>query len=364
MKLVDYFKYFLTRIRLNRYQSDNLKAEHEKLRELLKKDGGLSDIFVDTFLQGSYRRSTIIKPTNDEKPDVDIIVVTNLDKDICTPENALNTFKDFLDEHYEDKHEKQGRSIGIYLDDVDLDLVVTSAPSESQKDILKQFGEISNLNIEDFEKELINKTFNSVYESAKKTKEFFEKSSSQEWKLEPLYIPDRDADEWKQTHPLEQIRWTIEKNNNTNKHYVNVVKALKWWKKEKYPDTKHPKSYPFEHFIGECCPDGIGSVAEGITLTLENMAKIEDKPVLPDRGVPEHDVFARIKDEEYEKFHSQVSEAAVIARDAFDSDDKDHSITKWKELFGSNFDNPLPESKAGGYSERTEKSPTDKGRFG
>lgn len=364
MKCVENFKYFLTRIRLNKYQADNLKAEHVNLRELLEKDEELSDIVVATFLQGSYRRSTIIKPRDGENPDVDIIVVTNLNKDVYTPEKALDEFIDFLDEHYKGKHEKQGRSIGIYLDDVDMDLVVTSAPSESQKEILKQFGAISNLSIEEIDNELINKTFKSEYTSAKENSAFFEKSvDTEEWKLEPLYIPDRDADEWKQTHPLEQIRWTIEKNNNTNKHYVNVVKALKWWKKENYPDSKHPKSYPLEHFIGCCCPNGIGSVAEGITLTLESMAKYENKPKLWDHGVPTHDVFARISPEEYEEFHSQVKNASFIARDALNSDDIEYSIGEWKKLFGSNFENPNLE-KNGGYSTRTEKSGYDKGRFG
>lgn len=53
--------------------------------------------------------------------------------------------------------------------------------------------------------------------------------------LEPLYIPDRDADSWEKTHPLEQISWTQQKNARCNGHYVNIVKCLKWWRKEKYP---------------------------------------------------------------------------------------------------------------------------------
>ncbi len=77
-------------------------------------------------------------------------------------------------------------------------------------------------------------------------------------------IMNREAEKWDKTHPLEQIRWTAEKNRNCNTHYVNVVKALKWWRKTQYPDMKHPKSYPLEHFIGDCCPDGITSVAEGV----------------------------------------------------------------------------------------------------
>lgn len=372
MELPSYFIDFLSEIRLTPTQVEDLINGHETLRELLRKDEKLSDIIVVTFLQGSYRRSTIIKPKDNENPDVDIVVVTNLDKELCTPEDAHNKFIPFLEENYYNKYQIQGRSIGICLDSVDLDLVITTAPSESQKEILKNYEIISNVNIEDIENEITIKSFNSKYRNAIKTKEFFGKlEDSPKWKDEPLYIPDREANDWKPTHPLEQIRWTIEKNDNTNKHYVNVVKALKWWRKEKYANFKHPKSYSLEHFIGECCPDDVASVAEGVTLTLENMKSHFTKPYLPDHGVPEHDVFGRITDEEYSEFHLHVSDAADIAREAMDSDDKNHSISKWKELFGNEFDpyrkdknnrNGNGGNKKREYTKRTEKSKGIPGR--
>jgi hypothetical protein len=108
-----------------------------------------------------------------------------------------------------------------------------------------------------------------------------------EWQLSPLRIPDRDADEWDDTHPLEQIKWTWAKNAACNGHYVNVVKAFKWYRRINYTTPKYPKGYPVEHLIGQCCPDGITSVAEGVTLTLEaitanyrSYARAEQAPVL------------------------------------------------------------------------------------
>lgn len=369
MKLPSYFGDFLTEIRLTQEQKDSLKTEHKTLRKLLKEDEKLSDIFVDTFLQGSYRRGTIIQPT-DNNPDVDVIVVTNLDKDKCTPDDAFNKFKPFLEEHYKDKYRRQGRSIGIFLDDVDIDLVVTAAPSESQKNITKQYKEISNilsdLNIEDIENGISSKPYEPLFKISEKANNFIEKSTdSPEWKIEPLYIPDREENTWKKTNPFEQIRWTREKNNKTNKHYVNVVKALKWWRKEKYPDSEHPKSYPFEHLIGDCCPNDINYVAEGITCSLERIAEIKKKPRLDDRGVPEHDVFSRITPEEYEEFHSQVSDAAIIAREALNSEDPNESIIKWKSLFGDKFRDPPQENENSGYpGGRTSKSRRSRGRYG
>ena len=265
-----YFKDFLSNIRLSDNQVNDLKTGHTTLRKRLEEDETLSKIIISTFLQGSYRRSTAVKPKNGNKSDVDVIVVTKLDSEEYTPEEALNLFVPFLEKHYKDKYRIQGRSIGISLSYVDLDIVPTSAPSESETGVLQDEAIISEYTIEDFQQKLLTKSFsNALLES---TYNIFCRSDSQpQWKSEPLLIPDREAEKWDKTHPLEQIRWTVEKNKNCNTHYINVVKALKWWRKTQYPDMKHPKSYPLEHFIGDCCPDDIKSVAEGVVLTLENI---------------------------------------------------------------------------------------------
>jgi predicted nucleotidyltransferase len=359
MQLPTYFRDFLKGIRLTENQINELKTGHKTLRNRLEKDEDLSKIIVSTFLQGSYRRSTAIRPKGDNRSDVDVIVVTKLDKDEYTPGEALKIFIPFLEKYYKDKYRVQGRSLGINLSYVDLDIVITAAPSESEEGILKTSAIQSIYSIEDFTDDLL---FNESVSYSKKlalneSRDFFSASKdSPQWKLEPLYIPDRDVEEWKPTHPLEQIRWTVEKNKKCNGHYVNVVKALKWWRKIKYPDISQPKSYPLEHFIGDCCPDGIDSVADGIVLTLERVVNnYLEKPFLPDRGVPEHDVFARVTIQDYSKFYEQVKVAAKIAREALDLNDIKSSAIKWRELFGDKFP-PPPEDTNKGFTKRTEKS--------
>jgi len=70
---------------------------------------------VSDFLQGSYRRYTAVRPKDGKRADVDIVVVTNLDEQKHTPQQAMNLFKPFLDQHYTAKWHFQGRSIGIEL---------------------------------------------------------------------------------------------------------------------------------------------------------------------------------------------------------------------------------------------------------
>ncbi|WP_429086394.1 SMODS domain-containing nucleotidyltransferase [Brassicibacter mesophilus] len=362
-----YFKDFLSNIRLTDNQVRDLKTGHTTLRKRLEEDETLSEIIVSTFLQGSYRRSTAVKPKNGNKSDVDVIVVTKLDSEEYTPEEALNMFIPFLDKYYKDKYRIQGRSIGISLSYVDLDIVPTSAPSESETGILQDNAIISEYTIEDFQQKSLMKSFDkNLFESVYNI--FCESDSEPQWKSEPLLIPDREAEKWDETHPLEQIRWTVEKNKNCNSHYINVVKALKWWRKTQYPDVKHPKSYPLEHLIGDCCPDGINSVAEGIVLTLEKIvAEHPTKPFLADRGVPEHDVFERITDDEYSDFYDTVCDAAIVSREAFDCTELYDSVCKWRELLGSEFP-PAPEpsktNSTTGFTARTEKSTAiPEGRF-
>ena len=139
--LPTYFSDYLKNIRMTDNQIQECKTGHETLRRRLAEDEDLGPIIVDTFLQGSYKRNTAIRPSGDKgKSDVDVIVVTTLDKDAETPDKALERFRPFLKKWYDGKFRKQGRSWGIELSYVDLDLVVTSAPSEAAKSFYKNFG--------------------------------------------------------------------------------------------------------------------------------------------------------------------------------------------------------------------------------
>ncbi|MEK4197968.1 SMODS domain-containing nucleotidyltransferase [Cytobacillus sp. FSL K6-0265] len=358
MEVKTYFNDFLSNIRLTKNQESNLKSGHSTLRQRLLEDEEISSIIVSTFLQGSYRRATAVRPKNGNRSDVDVIVVTNLDADEYTPQEALDLFIPFLDKYYEGKYKMQGRSIGIELSHVELDLVITSAPSESQKELLTTESVLNSFSIDELENWSLSKSWRFNNQLA---------ADEPAWKTEPLLIPDREAGKWEKTDPLAQIKWTWNKNADCNKHYVNVVKALKWWKKLN-PDPKYPKGYPLEHLVGTCCPDGIDSVAEGVTFTLENIvSEYPEKPALKDHGVPEHDVFKRITEEEYEEFYDLVMEAASLARQALDSTDKVESIELWRELFGSKFPEPPSSAKKSqnGFTPRTEQtSSVSGGRFG
>ena len=370
MELNSYFNDLLSDIRPTQAQRKNLQDAHRHLKERLEHDEDLNPKIVTVFLQGSYRRSTATRPQGDDKLDVDMVVVTRLPHDeYPNPEDAMDAFVPFLEKHYKGKWEKKGRSLGIEMSDVKIDLVIASAPSEEEtytSDFIQGY-----LTLDDI--------FDKQTQNSDGTQSLSDMHGDEaKWKSEPLYIPDREAQQWQRTHPLEQIRWTTGKNRRTNGHYVNIVRLVKWWWRTKYPELKYPKGYPLEHIVGDCCPDGMTSIAEGFTLTLEEMhrrfetyAFTSRVPFLSDRGVPEHNVLKRLSPTEFAAFHGGMGEAAKTARDALNEQDASKSANLWRDLFGSKFPSPPPSGSSGatagaatgGYTQRTKQTRIGGGRF-
>ncbi|MCB9741770.1 MAG: nucleotidyltransferase [Alphaproteobacteria bacterium] len=380
MDLPTDFKTFLQEIRPTSNMRKDLQTGHKTLRRRLRADADLAPIIVSDFLQGSYRRHTAVRPTGGKRSDVDIIVVTKLDEAEYGPVEAMDLFEPFLKKHYDRKWRRQGRSFGIELSYVDLDLVITSAPSESEVGILTAEAVTNGEILDEDSPEVGMWRLNAHWLSEVSrfgridADEIIKKAAAEpEWKPMPLRIPDREAGVWEDTHPLQQIIWTRDKNAATNGHFVNVVKCIKWWRLVNHDEPKHPKGFPLERLVGEHCPDGLSSVAEGVTLTLEGIQTAYSayvalglKPSLPDYGVPAHDVFGRINAEDFAAFYEQIKEGAALARRALDEEDRTKSGNLWRDLFGTKF--PLPpdnggSAKKGGFTEPTEAAVPGTGRF-
>lgn len=346
MELPTAFKTFLQDIRPTQSQRDDFKRGHTLLRERLLADQSLNDVIVTVFLQGSYRRATAIRPHDGVRSDVDLVVVTNLDRRHVTPDDALSRFVPFMRKHYGGKWRRNERSLGIELSQVDLDLVVTSSPPAV---------------------ELVRK---EALASVLDEDEFPSPGEAAAWKTEPLWIPNRQNDRWEPTHPLRQLAETRAKNARCNGHFVNVVKAIKWWKRQGDSMPKHPRSYPLERLVFEYCPDGIKSVGEGLARTFETLVAYgaAGVPFLENPGVsPAQNVMARVPAADFQAFIERARGAARLARRALDSSDEATSAGLWRELLGPRFPGAPgggSGSTPGGFSPRTDVSDPPGGRFG
>jgi hypothetical protein len=337
------FDTFLENIRLPKELRDECQKAHVELRAKLMADSDLQPIIVSTFLQGSYRRNTGTKPYGDDgHVDVDVVVVTTLDPRRYTPDIVVTRFTPFLGREYPGQWEPSDRSIKISPTDysITLDMVITAAPSEVETELIKAMdpefqmearGELDRRPV------LLSEAFERLQKAARLA----------QWQREPLLIPSRDLKRWVPTHPLEQIRWTAEKNDRTQGHYVNVVKAVKWWRKL-HPAGDYPKGYPLEHLVGNTCPNDIETVANGVTRVFE---QIRDNyrmyvvtgsvPEMPDRGVPAANVFRRITPEQFATFWKLAEGAADEARAALDAETNPESAQRWRNLLGNEFPEPV-----------------------
>ncbi len=349
MEIPSYFNSFLAKIRPQEDHRNALKGAHKEVRRRLKNDKKMSDLIVNTFLQGSYRRSTAIRLHEGKRVDIDVVIVTKIHESTA-PEQAMAAFKPFLDKHYPADWKTKDRCIRIAIGSVDVDLVITSAPSESNQETLKSAsGSDDNELKESSERRLAPARVGpSQGRGCRLMVGMLKRAQAEDrWRLEPLKIPDCDAEKWEDTNPLEQIKWTRHKNAICNGQYINVVKAIKWWHRINNNVPKYPKGYSLEHLVGVCCPDGIEYVATGVTLTLENIVRNlaghyaeGTVPKFKHYGAPDSNVWHRVTPEHFRSFYGEVKEAAAIARRAFDAHSMRESAIIWAELFGSSFPSP------------------------
>lgn len=374
--LPSYFDKFIGNIKLTKSQDEDAKEGHTTLQERLENDPDLKPIVIATFLQGSYRRGTCVKPHNGKRADVDVVVVTNLSKDdYPDPEPVFRDFFiPFAERYYPGKVEKdRDHSIGISLSEVDLDLVPTSAPSQALRKMVESDAIRSQITLDDpqardlrFNEWWINP---SRRPSIREASQILAKAAaSPEWQSEPLLIPNRTKDAWERTDPIEQLKRTQGKNALCLFHFLDVVRAIRWWRRLN-PTPRYPKGYPAEHLVWLTCPNGITSVAEGVTRSLEGIrdqfasyAKGGTVPIIPDHGVPEHNVLERLSGEDFRQFHALATKAAGVARTALDCNGKD-GVPLWRALFGAEFPDD-PDKGQGGYPKPTGPATAVPSRFG
>ena len=159
----------------------------------------------------------------------------------------------------------------------------------------------------------------------------------------PLWIPDRDARQWVQTHPKGQIAAATSKNRVTNGYYVQTVKLLKAWRDRLSTEKSKPKSYILETLVHQMIglplshAGAVVSVLEGIQTNFGHYRGTGIVPQIPDPGYSSINVAKRWATGDFDAFLEQVKSAAETARKAFDATDETESRRLWRKLFGSTF---------------------------
>jgi len=270
-------------------------SAHRALRKFLRKHSVFGKVHVDTFLSGSYKRDTAIRPATkegeEERPDVDIIVVTGhaLSDE---PKDVLDLLYQTLKEQYDDIR-KQARSVRISTASADMDAVPIIAPQGLEG---------------------------------------------------TLYIPDRKLDQWLVTNPPQHTAWTTEVNEASGGRFKPLVKLMKWWRRENPTIGKKPKGFVIECIVAECMDLEETQYADLFLGTLEEVGArykidvlLERVPYIDDPGVPGNSVTDGITFDSFEGFYNKAKAHAELGRRAQSEQDLDKALALWREIFGSRF---------------------------
>ena len=288
MELAADFKAFVSSLEPSESHVAAAKAAHEKVREELRTDSESKAAHKDTFLSGSYARHTAINDIND----VDVICVLDLDKSITDPEVVLAWIESVLRRYYKET-KRQGRSVG----------------AQAAKGVWLDIVPATPISADDG----------------------------------PLWIPDREARQWVQTHPKGQIAAASDKNKVTNGYYVQVVKLMKSWRDGLPTESCKVKSYILETLVhgsigySSSHAAAVVNVLEGVERSYGAYRGTNTVPTIADPGYPSVNVAKRWEPAEFNDFMAQVKAAAVTARKALDSKDEPESRRLWRQLFGPRF---------------------------
>lgn len=289
------FNDFLNEIEPSPTTKSDASEGHTRVRDQLKSDSIFKSYYVNSFLSGSYKRDTAIRPRKIKnelsRPDVDIIVETNHSL-TDHPQAVIDLFYDVLMRKYTDIR-KQNRSIGIKTDKVDMDIVP----------IIKSYG---------------------IHEN--------------------LYIPDKTKEQWIITNPSKHTSWTSEVNQNSEGRFKPLVKLMKWWRRHNQTISKKPKGFVIECIVEECMDMQQSQYGELFVGTLERIVEkyahyvlAGELPYIQDPGVPSNSVTNGMTFSAFEGFYNKAKSHAIVGREAINETDSEESIKKWRILFGERF---------------------------
>ncbi|NTU61546.1 MAG: nucleotidyltransferase [Caldiserica bacterium] len=269
----------------------NCSYAHSSVREFLRTHSSFKNRWKADFLTGSYARSTAIRPkkTGDdiERPDVDIIVVTNFSQN-DHPDDVLEELSTAIKDGYTVERINK-RSVRVVTSYAEIDLVPT----------------IDSV---------------SAY-----------------------LIPDRDLGHWKWTNPPAHTDWSRDQNDAFNGRFKPLVKLFKWWRRENQ-SSKRPKGFVLEVLVSKHAPLNESHFGEAIAKMLESiyasygfLAERNIKPTIDDPGLPGNDILSKVSLTDWKSFIEKVRVHASYARQAQNEEDLEEATRLWRKLFGDRF---------------------------
>lgn len=279
------------------------KSAHTAIRNALISDEDYGESVLRTFLGGSYRRKTAIRPVakggDTDRPDVDIYVVVEGTTSTCSPSDLVNDLYNALNRHrralYITKLKRNRCSIAISTNKADMDV----SP-------------------------LLDRGHDGYYR-----------------------IGNRNSGEWYATDPEAHTDWSAEVNADAGLRFNPMVKLMKWSRRQNPTISKHPKSIGLEALVAKHMPMNESHYGVLIHDTFDDIVAVYSLhsllgtcPSLDDPAVNGGNLLGGVSGAAWSGFYDKVKYLRDEAAKALDADDQSVATKHWRRVFGPRFPSP------------------------
>lgn len=298
------FTELITDITPSTTTNNRSSSAHSNVRNELLADGTYGPEIITTFLGGSYKRKTAIRPVtkngDTERPDVDIYVVVKGNTFTRTPEDLIEDLFWALDRNrgvLNITRLKRNRcSIAVSTNSADMDV----SP-------------------------FLDRQISGLYR-----------------------IGNRHTGEWYYTDPVEHTDWSARVNKAVGGRFNPMVKLGKWSRREFPTLYKHPKSIALEALIAKHMNANLTHYGE---LTYELYRSIVDAyavhrvigscPHLDDPAIDGGNLLSGVSGEAFAAFYDKAKYFRDQALKGLEAEDQDVATKHWRRIFGSRFPGPV-----------------------
>lgn len=302
MNLNWYFDELKSAIEPDTKYKKHAQEADDPVREHLRSDVSFADYYANSFLYGSYARSTAIGNIKD----VDLVVICNY-SNYSSPLNLLNKLRESL--------------VGLY----------GNANLGDQRRSIRVDEPLPDIP----DSKLTLDVIPAIYQNGSDGH---------------LWVPDREKREWTPSHPRGHMAYTTRLNAASNQgRFVPLAKMMKWWWKHQFEEKRpwvesfkrKPKGFwvetmtgQFVDLSGESYPELIVSVFENAFNTFKKFRTDNRIPNLEDPGLTGKYIKTSIAEDEFAFFLDTLEESLGIAREAANATTETRAAELWQTIFG------------------------------
>lgn len=293
-------------------------SAHIAIRDALQADDQYKGLVIRTFLGGSYKRKTAIRPVtkngDTQRPDVDIYVVVQGSIWTKSPADLIDGLFSVLERNRSELNitrlKRNRCSIAISTNRADMDI----SP-------------------------LLDRNSSGFY-----------------------LIGNRNTDEWYETDPEAHTIWSAQVNKNASNRFNPMVKLMKWNRREFPTKNKHPKSIALEALVAEHMSTTethygqlIHDTFDSIIDTYSFNRLLGSCPNIGDPAIQNGNLLGGVSGDAFCAFYDKIKEFRDEAKKAIDAKNQEIATKHWRRIFGQRF--PTPKSTSSSLKAATIISP-------